>query len=125
MTNRKTVLVVDDHAATREAYTAFLADCGYRVFQAAHGGEAILEIYQHHPDVVLLDIGMPVLDGIETAESLRSCPRTAHTRIIAMTGRDSSPELARMRAFCDDLFPKPCEPSMVEARIRSLLEVAA
>lgn len=122
---RKTVLVVDDHEATREAYTAFLADCGYQVFQAAHGGEAILGIYLHHPDVVLLDLAMPVLDGVETAESLRGCPWTAHTRIIAITGRGPCPELARMRGFCDDLLPKPCEPGVLEARIRSLLEAAA
>lgn len=121
---QKTVLIVDDHAPTREAYTTFLQECGYRVMEAGHGGEAILHIHRHHPDVVLLDITMPVLDGVETAESLRTCSLTSNTRIIAMTGCGSRPEMERMRALCDDLLVKPCDPGVVESRIRSLVEVA-
>lgn len=122
---RKTVLVVDDHATTREAYATFLADSGYGVLQAAHGGDAILQIYRHRPDVVLLDLAMPVVDGVETAESLRRCSRTANTRIIAVTGRGPCPELDRMLALCDSLLVKPCDPAVIESTIRSLVEVAA
>lgn len=123
--NPMTVLVVDDHAPTREAYAAFLQDCGYRVIEAAHGGEAILCAHQHRPDVVLLDIAMPVLDGVETAESLRCCLSTARTRILGITGCASSAHLERMKLLCDGLVMKPCAPELIASRIRTLVEVAA
>ncbi len=121
---RKTVLVVDDHTPTRQGYAAFLSDCGYRVLEAGHGGEAILHTYRQVPDVMLLDLAMPGVDGIETAESLRRYPRTARTRIIGVTGCGDGPERERMRRLCDDLLEKPCDPAMVEARIRRLTEAA-
>ena len=121
----KTVLVVDDHAPTREAYAAFLADCGFRVLEAAHGGEAILHVHRHRPDVVLMDVVMPVLGGVETAESLRGYPPAANTRILAVTACQSRTEQQRMQAVCDDLLLKPCAPELIASRIRSLVETPA
>ncbi|HEX8671646.1 MAG TPA: response regulator, partial [Longimicrobium sp.] len=106
----KTILVVDDHAPTREGYVAFLVDCGYRVIAAAHGGEAILHVHRYHPDLVLMDINMPVLDGIETAESLREHVPAAALRIVALTGCESQVKRERMHAVCDDVLQKPCAP---------------
>jgi two-component system OmpR family response regulator len=120
---RKTVLVVDDDASTRQAYAEFLQACGYEVLQAEHGGEAILHVHRHRPDVVLMDISMPVLDGVETAESLRAYSRDL--RILAVTGSDSAPQKERMRALCDGLLTKPCAPEVVASRIRSLMDMAA
>ena len=120
---RKTILVVDDDAPTRVAYAEFLQDCGFQVVEAAHGGEAILHVYRHRPDVVLMDISMPVLDGVETAESLRAYGRDL--RILAITGSDSAPQRERMNALCDGLLTKPCAPEVVASRIRSLMDMAA
>jgi len=120
----KTILVVDDHAPTREAYVAFLMDCGYRVLQAAHGGEAILHVHRYHPDLVLMDINMPVLDGIETAESLRAHVPAA-LRIVALTGCESQVRRERMHAVCDYVLQKPCAPELISLRIQSLLGLAA
>ncbi len=114
-----TVLVVDDDRPTREAYAEFLRECGFQVLEAAHGGEAILHVYRHRPDVVLMDISMPVLDGVETAESLRA--HGAELRILGITGCDSDPRKERMIAVCDGLLTKPCAPEVVASRIRSLL----
>lgn len=122
--NRKTILVADDDTPTREAYVAFLRDCGYDVLEAAHGGEAILHVHHRSPDVVLLDIDMPVLDGVETAESLRSCALTTRTRIIAVTAIQSKPQIERMRSLCDDVLTKPCDPLMLESRIRLAVDAA-
>lgn len=122
---RKTILVVDDDAATRQAYVEFLTDCGYNVLQAAHGGEAIMHVYRHHPDLVLMDITMPVLDGVETAESLRERIPTADLRILALTGSESVLKRARMLELCDDVLTKPCAPEVVASRIRSLVQKAA
>ena len=121
---RKTVLVVDDHAPTRAAYASFLTDWGYHVLQAAHGGEAILHAHQHQPDVVLMDISLPVLDGVQVAESLRSSLPAARTRLLAVTGCSSSVERERMRALCDRLLLKPCPPEDVASHVRSLVEEA-
>ncbi|MBW3628022.1 MAG: response regulator [Gemmatimonadetes bacterium] len=123
--NGKTVLIVDDHGPTREAYAELLTDCGFEVIQAAHGGEAILHVHRHCPDAVLMDIAMPVLDGVETAESLRRCALTAGIRILAITGSGSTRDRERMQALCDDLLSKPCTPAEVVSRIRSLVTIAA
>ena len=122
--SEKLVLVVDDDAATRGAYAEYLQECGYRVLEAAHGGEAILHVHRHHPDVVLMDIQMPVLDGVETAESLRERVHTS-MRILAVTGSDSGAKRERMRELCDDVLMKPCAPELIASRIGSLLDRAA
>ncbi|HEX8431709.1 MAG TPA: response regulator [Longimicrobium sp.] len=121
----KTVLVVDDHDPTRHAFAEYLAECGYRVIEAAHGGEAILHVHLHQPDIVLLDLEMPVLDGIEVAESLRSRSLTERMRILGITGCDSGLQRQRLHAVCDDVLTKPCSPEVIVARIRSLVDVAA
>jgi CheY-like chemotaxis protein len=123
--DRKTVLVVDDHAPTREAYASFLLDCGYHVLEAGHGGEAILQLYRHRrPDVVLMDILMPGLDGVETAASLRQ--RLPGTRIplIAVTGSESVVEHHRLRGLFDAVLLKPCPPDVIASCVRILVDAA-
>lgn len=120
----KTILVVEDHAPTREAYVAFLLDLGYRVYEATHGGEAILSVHRHRPDLVLLDISMPVLDGVETAESLRQHLPASMLRILGVTGCDSTVKQERMHAVCDGVLKKPCPPEVIASRIESLIGVA-
>lgn len=122
--NTKTVLVVDDHAPTREGYAEFLRDCGYLVLEAQHGGEAILRVQAHPPDVVLIDIVMPVLDGVETARWLRGHLSFARTPILAVTACQSQAQQERMRAVCDDLLMKPCPLGVIAGRIQSLVEPA-
>lgn len=122
---RKTILVVDDDAPTRKAYVEFLTDCGYNVLEAAHGGEAIMHVYRHRPDLVLMDITMPVLDGLETAQSLRERSSTANLRILAVTGSQSALKKERMLELCDDVLMKPCAPEVVASRIRTLVQKAA
>ena len=124
-TGGKKVLVVDDDAPTRDAYAEFLEECGYEVVKAAHGGEAILHVYQHHPDLVLLDISMPVLDGVETAESLRERIPTSDLRILGVTGSAVGPRRARMAELCDDVLVKPCTPELIASRIGNLIGLAA
>ena len=122
---KKTVLVVEDHVPTREAYATFLVECGYRVLEASHGGEAILQVHRHHPDLVLMDIALPVLDGVETAESLRAHASGTTLRILGVTACESAVKRKRMEEVCDELLLKPCAPDLVADRIRSLIGVAA
>jgi CheY-like chemotaxis protein len=125
LTRGKTVLVVDDDALTREAYAEFLQDCGYDVVEAAHGGEAILHVYRHRPALVLLDISMPVLDGVETAESLRERIPASELRILGVTGTATGPRRERMVQLCDDVLVKPCSPEVIASRIGTLIGLAA
>jgi CheY-like chemotaxis protein len=117
---RKTVLVVDDDAPTRRAYAAFLVDAGFRVLEASNGGEAIFLVRTFGPDVVLMDVVMPVVGGVEAAESLREYPDTAQVPILAVTGSAGRVERARMRRACNELLPKPCSPELILSRICDL-----
>ena len=121
----KKVLVVDDDTPTREAYVSFLHELGYEVVEAAHGGEAILHVYRFRPHIVLLDLAMPVLDGIETAESLRERMPSADLRILGVIGLDNGPRHARMAELCDDVLIKPCTPQTIASHIDTLVGLAA
>lgn len=118
---RPTILLVDDHAPTRESYAAYLHEEGYDILQAAHGGEAILLVVEREVDLAMVDIRMPVLGGIEFAGWLRSVLPAAGTPILAITACDSRVEQAQMRSVCDDLLLKPCAPHLVASRVRALL----
>jgi CheY-like chemotaxis protein len=126
MMDRKTVLVVDDHAPTREAYASFLLDCGYQVVEAGHGGEAILHMYRdRRPDVVLMDILMPGLDGVETALSLRERLPEARMPLIAVTGSQSAVEQRRLRGLFDAVLLKPCAPDVIAFCVDALVNAEA
>jgi CheY-like chemotaxis protein len=113
--DRRTILVVDDYAPTRQAYAALLMDCGYAVLEAANGGEAMLLVRQHMPHAVLMDIAIPVGSGLEAAESLRTHPATAGLPILGVTGSAGRIERERMQAVCDHLLLKPCSPDEIIA----------
>jgi CheY-like chemotaxis protein len=123
--DRRTILVVDDDAPTREAYASFLLDCGYRVVEAGHGGEAILHIHRQRPHAVLMDIVMPGLDGFETALSLRERLPGAHLPLIAVTASRSAVENGRLHGLFDAVLLKPCAPDVIASCVRSMVEAAA
>lgn len=120
----KTVLIVDDHEYLREAYVMLLEQCGYRVLQAANGGEAIRIVREKRPDLVLMDLAMPVVDGLEAAESLKQYPDTARIPIIAITASSFVPQRDRMREICDSFLLKPCPPKELLAEIGRFTESA-
>jgi two-component system cell cycle response regulator DivK len=81
----KTVLVAEDNPVNRELVAEMLESAGYRVLQANDGQDALMILNFHHPDVVLLDIQMPRLDGRETVRAIRENPDLASLRVIACT----------------------------------------
>jgi len=115
------VLFVDDDRETREGYVAYLTDCGYNVLPAATGDEALKLAALLAPDVVVLDLGLPDIDGWEVARQLKAGDQTKDVPIIALTAADLPHEVvSAMRAGCDRHLAKPCNPAdLVDAIERS------
>jgi CheY-like chemotaxis protein len=106
------VLFVDDDSATREGYTTYLTNSGYDVTPAATGQQALAIASTWLPKVIVLDLGLPDIDGWEVARQLKATPRTAAIPIIALTGADLPHErVSAMRAGCDRHLAKPCSPA--------------
>jgi CheY-like chemotaxis protein len=81
----KTILVADDNTVSRELVREALENIGYRVVEAADGAEALAKAIESVPDLALLDIRMPVLDGYETLRAMRENPRLAALPVVALT----------------------------------------
>lgn len=84
---RPQVLLVEDNDAIRGAFTILLEESGYRVVPAPDGAAAIRLAGEQRPDLVILDLGLPDVSGLEVARTLRSRPETAGTPIVALTGQ--------------------------------------
>jgi two-component system KDP operon response regulator KdpE len=115
----KTVLVVDDEAHMVEFIAMNLELEGFRVVRAANGSEALEKASREHPDLVLLDIMMPEMDGFETLEGLRE---TSSVPVIFLTAK--SEEVDRIKGLdlgADDYIAKPFSPRELVSRIRAVL----
>jgi CheY-like chemotaxis protein len=104
------VLIVEDDPDVRELYARYLREAGYEVFLAADGVAALQAVPARLPHVILMDLGLPVMDGWEATRILKRDPRTASIPVIAITGyalktRDQDAE----SAGCDGVLQKPCE----------------
>ncbi len=116
------VLIADDNADSRAMYAEYLAYVGFRVLVAANGEEAVKLALQARPDLILMDIMMPRVDGYEATRSLRADERTKGTTIVAVTCLDRSGAEAQMRdAGCDLLVTKPFLPDELEQLVTKLL----
>ena len=106
------VLIVEDNSDAREALTMLLEESGHDVRAAADGMEALSQAEQFTPDVVLLDIGLPGLDGYAVARQLRASPRSADALLVAITGYGQPEDRALARAAGFDYhLLKPVEPT--------------
>ena len=92
------ILLVEDSEPVREAYSILLEDSGYRVATAQDGAEALTSAAATVPDLVLVDLGLPGMDGLQVIRELRAAPATARIPILALTGRDES----QTRQACAD-----------------------
>jgi two-component system, cell cycle response regulator DivK len=111
------VLAVNDYADNLELLTCVLETIGCESISAYHGRNAIEMAQQHQPDLILLDIMMPEMDGMEVLKRLRNNPKTRETPIIAVTGMDRNKEYFLSAGF-DDWLGKPIELEKLEEVIR-------
>jgi len=117
------ILLVEDHSELRRLYAQQLELSGFDVIEVANGADAITHTAEHRPDLVLMDLSLPVLDGWEATRRLKTDHRTAHIPVVALTAHDGSGELQRAtRAGCDWFVPKPCPPDALVVEIRRVLE---
>ena len=117
MLQERVVLVVDDYEDNRLMYIEYLSDLGYRTLEAKDGAEAIAVAVAEAPDVIVLDLSMPGMDGWEAATRLKADARTRGIHIIALTGHAEARNRAKAReAGCDDFIAKPCAPQDLSRR---------
>jgi CheY-like chemotaxis protein len=120
------VLVVDDFADNREMFTEFLAFHGFRVAEASTGREALERAFQLLPDVILMDLSLPELDGLEATRCLKNDERTRRIPIVALTGHVLAGHSREAKeAGCDSFLAKPCLPDTLVTEIRRILEMHA
>lgn len=119
---RPLILIVEDHAELRQLYVQELLLSGFDVIEAGNGADAVVHTSERFPDVVLMDLSLPVLDGWEATRRLKIDSRTAHIPIVALTAHDGSGELQRATlAGCDWFVPKPCQPQDLIEEVRRVL----
>jgi two-component system, cell cycle response regulator DivK len=119
---RPLILLVEDQGDLRQLYAQQLMMSGFDVIQAENGADAISHTASHIPDVVLMDLSLPVVDGWEATRRLKSDRATAHIPVVALTAHDGSGELERATlAGCDWFVPKPCPPDALIAEVRRVL----
>ena len=116
------VLVVEDYQDAREMYAAYLQFSGYRVAEATNGLEAIERATELLPDIILMDLALPKMDGWEATRRLKLDEKTRHIPIVALTGHALAGHAEGARqAGCDSFVTKPCLPDALVAEIKRML----
>jgi DNA-binding response OmpR family regulator len=119
---KQTVLVADDDPDIQSLVVLRLERCGYRVIRASDGQEALDLALREVPDLAVLDITMPKLDGCEVTRSLRAHAQTAQMPVILLTARVQEEDVARgMEAGATDYVKKPFSPQELSARVSAIL----
>jgi CheY-like chemotaxis protein len=119
------VLIVDDAPDNREAYAEYLRFRGFRTLEAGTGSEALALARGHRPDVILLDMRLPDIDGLEVSRQMRADQTLAHAKILAVSAAVFPADVAAALASgCDVFLQKPCLPDALVAEIERLLEPA-
>jgi two-component system, cell cycle response regulator DivK len=125
MAQQPLVLVVDDFQDNREMYAEFLAYQGFRVIQAANGVEALDQAFTNKPDIIIMDLSLPVMDGWEATRRLKADQRTHEIPVVALTGHAmQGHSKGAIEAGCDSFVAKPCLPDQLVAEIRKMLSTS-
>lgn len=126
MSVEKTVLLVEDNEDNQEIYRIILTHHGFLVLQAWDGERGVQMARRHAPDLILMDLTMPVIDGLEATRLLKADPATAGIPIIALTAHaETEDRTAAEEAGCVSFLSKPVEPGRVAVEVRRILGMPA
>ena len=118
----KRILVIEDTEDNRQIIRDLLTSFDYELIEAADGAEGVAMAQSHHPDLILMDIQLPVMDGYEATRRIRAVPELAQIPIIAVTSYALSGDEAKSReAGCDGYVAKPFSPRELLAKVREFL----
>ncbi len=118
----KRILVVEDQEDNRQIIRDMLSATDYQITEAENGEEALAAVAKQRPDLILMDIQMPILDGYEATRRIKADPGLRSVPIIAITSYALSGDEQKARAAgCDDYVPKPYSPRQLLAKIRQYL----
>ena len=116
------ILVVEDQEDNRQIVRDLLTATDYEVMEAENGEEAIAAVAKQRPDLILMDIQLPVMDGYEATRRIKADPALSAIPVIAVTSYALSGDEEKARAAgCDDFVPKPFSPRQLLAKIRQYL----
>jgi CheY-like chemotaxis protein len=119
------VLIVDDYEDNREMYSQFLQFAGMRVAEAANGKEALSKTTELMPDLIVMDLSLPGVDGWQATRMIKEDPKTRDILVLALTGHalEGASEGAKA-AGCDGFLTKPCLPEDLCREIQRMLAAA-
>ena len=118
----KRILVVEDTEDNRQIIRDLLSSVGYELIEATDGAEGVALAQSQHPDLILMDIQLPEMDGYEATRRIRAIPELARVPIVAVTSYALSGDEAKTReAGCDGYVAKPFSPRQLLAKIREFL----
>lgn len=116
------VLVVDDYEDAREMYSEYLQFAGFRTCEAKTGLEALVQAASVLPDIILMDLSLPEMDGWEATRRLKAAIKTRHIPVVALTGHAlAGHSEAAKDAGCDAFVAKPCLPEDLVVEVRRVL----
>jgi two-component system cell cycle response regulator DivK len=119
----KRVLVVEDTEDNRQIIRDLLTSAGYEMIEAVNGEEGVAMAAEHRPDLILMDIQLPVLDGYEATRRIKTNPALRHIPIIAVTSYALSGDEEKTReAGCDAYVAKPFSPRLLLAKLRGFVD---
>ena len=118
----KRILVVEDEEDSRRILRDLLTSADYEIVEAENGEEALTAAAKQRPDLILMDIHLPIMDGYEATRRIKADPTLTHVPVIAVTSYSLSGDKEKARAAgCDDFVPKPFSPRQLLAKIRQIL----
>ncbi len=119
-----TILLVEDNLHNRRIFQGVLAHAGFHVVEAEDGGKALASVAMERPDLILMDLSIPVVDGWECTRRLKADPGTRAIPIIALTAHAMRGDEERARgAGCDGYLSKPISPKRVVEEVKRVLQI--
>lgn len=113
------IFIVDDFKDNREMYAYFLSEKGFRVTEAADGEEALAKATQLQPDLIVMDLSLPGMDGLEAARRIKAGETTSHIPVVILTAYDMG---SVAPTDCEGFLTKPCLPDDMIREITRVLD---